>query len=224
MNILVLSDIHANIDALKAILQNVKNLDEVIILGDLVDYGPDPDLVVDFVRSHGFRIVMCNHDFAAAFNEDCRCGTATKDLSVYTRKNITLRKLSGNDLKYLASLPKTIELDTPLGKALCIHATPRDPLFKYLYPWATPSEIRNEVLSTTLKYNIVLLGHSHHQYLRSQRGTWIANPGSVGQPRDGDPRAPALILSNDSIEFIRIKYDVDSVVKKLKELIADDAI
>jgi len=217
MRILVISDIHGNADALLAVLSSVRGVDDVIVLGDLVDYGPEPDRVVDIVKSHGYRVVMGNHDYAAAFNADCRCGPATKDLSVYTRKNITLRKLSKNDLAYLSSLPKSIEIEVGGKKILCVHATPRDPLFKYLYPWAPPVEVNEEVLSVAGSYRAVLVGHTHHQYLRTQRSIWLANPGSVGQPRDGDPRASVAILDEDGIKFLRIKYDVEAVLRKLRE-------
>ncbi len=219
MRILVVSDIHGNIDALKAVVNSIKNIDNVIVLGDLVDYGPDPDLVVDFVREHGYAVVMGNHDFAAAYNEDCRCGPATKELSVYTRKNITLRKLSRSDLQYLSSLPKELTIELGSRRVLCVHATPRDPLFRYLYPWASPTDVKEEIASIAQGYDLILLGHVHHQYLRMHRGLWIANPGSVGQPRDGDPRAAVAIASENGITFTRVKYDIEPVLRKLREVI-----
>jgi len=221
MKFLIISDIHGNAIALKTVLEVVPSYDDVIVLGDLVDYGPDPDEVVDIVRSEQFKVVMGNHDYAAAFNEDCRCGPATKDLSVITRKNITLKKLDRNALSYLASLPRKLELRTDLGKAICVHATLRDNLFRYLYPWSSPADLKNEILEFVEGSAVVLIGHTHHQFLRSQRGVWIANPGSVGQPRDGDPRAAAAILDDEGLKFLRVRYDVEKVVDRLKRELGD---
>ncbi|NPA97569.1 MAG: metallophosphoesterase family protein [Crenarchaeota archaeon] len=224
MRILVISDIHGNADALLAVLNAIKSFDNVIVLGDLVDYGPEPEKVIDIVRSHGYTAVMGNHDYAAAFNEDCRCGPATKDLSIYTRKNITLRKLSKNDLAYLSSLPKMLELSVGARMVLCVHATPREPLFKYLYPWSPPMEINEEVLSVAGSYSAVLVGHTHHQFLRTQRSIWLINPGSVGQPRDGDPRASAALVDEEGVKFIRVKYDIDTVLRKLRDEVKQDDV
>ncbi len=221
MRLLVVSDVHGNAVALRTVLEKIPRYDEVVVLGDLVDYGPDPDEALDIVKSGAFKVVMGNHDFAAAFNEDCRCGPSTKDLSILTRKSITLRKLSKNDLAYLASLPRKLELTIDARKLVCVHATLRDNLFQYLYPWSSPADFKREILEYVGEQTVVFVGHTHHQFLRSQRSVWIANPGSVGQPRDGDPRAAAAILSEDGVLFLRIRYDIDKVIEKLRNELGD---
>ena len=222
MRLLVLADIHANYEALKAVLEKVRGVDGVIVVGDLVDYGPDPDKVLDVVRTLGAKVVRGNHDEAVGRGVDCRCGPATRDLSIYTRANISLKKLGQDDRRYLASLPLRVIVETPMGRAMVVHATPRDPLYRYVYPWTSPEELDEEFRGEEV--DLYIVGHSHHQTLRVHRGIHIVNPGSVGQPRDGDPRAAAAIISEEGVEFIRIKYDIDRVVRRLREEIQDDRV
>jgi len=218
----VLADIHANYEALKAVLESVKGVDSVVVVGDLVDYGPDPDKVLDIVRSLGAKVVRGNHDEAVGRGVDCRCGPATRELSIYTRANISLKKLGQDDRRYLASLPLRVIIETPIGRAMVVHATPRDPLYRYIYPWAAPETLDEEFRSEEV--DLYIVGHSHYQMLRVHRGIHIVNPGSVGQPRDGDPRAAAAIVSEEGVEFLRIRYDVERVVKRLREEVQDARI
>ena len=91
MRILVLSDVRGNVDALKAVVKHAGKWDYLWVLGDLVDYGPEPHIVVDMIRElKPDVIVRGNHDHAVAYNVDCRCNTATHELSVYTRLNFFL--------------------------------------------------------------------------------------------------------------------------------------
>jgi len=91
--LLILSDIHGNMPALEKILESIEKYDDVIVLGDLVDYGLHPGEVIDLLKSIGAKIVRGNHDHAAAYRVDCRCGEATHWLSVWFRENITLELL-----------------------------------------------------------------------------------------------------------------------------------
>ncbi len=224
MRVLILSDIHGNYEALKTVLEKAGNVDEIIVLGDLVDYGPDPDLVIDELRSLGARIVRGNHDHAVAFNTDCKCGEKTRELSILTRRKISLVKLSKTDLSLLRSLPVTLEL--PLGEITikCFHASPLDPLYDYVHPWSV-----NRILETKNALNkqkVICIGHTHLQFHVTWNGIRVINPGSTGQPRDGDWRASFAVLSIKShgieVNLQRVKYDVEKTVKKLKELGLED--
>jgi len=236
MKVLVISDIHGNYEALKAVLERAGRYDDVLVLGDLVDYGPDPELVVDFVRSLGAKAIRGNHDEAAAYGVDCRCGPELHELSVYTRSRITASKLSREDLEYLKLLPEKMELTFSSKKVPIVHGNLQSPLYGYTYPWLKDEELcglfspkRQVRLSSRGEYeetgqDYIFIGHTHLPFLRSSPFFKIANPGSAGQPRDGDPRASAMLFDPDEekVEFLRVQHSIDRVVDKLK-LIIDDS-
>jgi len=221
---LLISDIHGNYEALKAVLNDAHSLrfDEVVVLGDLVDYGPDPDLVVDEVRSLKPKaIVRGNHDHAVGYGVDCGCGPATHAASVYTREEISLKKLSSNDVKWLASLPTKATLKAlGLEGVLATHATPAEELHDYLYPWFSDDRVAASLKD--FEGPALLVGHTHYQFTVRRLGKYlIVNPGSVGQPRDGDPRAAYAIIDDEAttITFRRVKYDVNATIRKLENLV-----
>lgn len=238
MRVLLISDIHANHDSLKSILENARNYDEVIVLGDLVDYGPDPDLVLDEVRLTGAKIIRGNHDEAVSKNVDCRCGHELRDASEYTRNRISMRKLSDNDRKFLSSLPEVFRIDVVEPPLVLVHGNLQQPLYGYLYPWLSNEEIcwslqerKTYRLSVSKKEcelptSVFVVGHTHHQFLRRVREAVVINPGSAGQPRDGDARASYAIYdtTDNSIAFYRVEYDVEKVLRRLQELIEDQNI
>ncbi|MET1160275.1 MAG: metallophosphoesterase family protein [Thermoprotei archaeon] len=227
MKILILSDIHANIYALKTVLEETSNYDEIWVLGDLVDYGPNPGEVVDLVKSTSARVIRGNHDHAVGFGVDCRCGKETHWLSVWTRNNITYKLLSRNDIKYLASLPLNIVLDN----ALLVHGSPSNPLYGYLYPWINKEELLDslkparkyalrESLVSQPSYTWFFIGHTHYQFIITIEGLRVVNPGSVGQPRDGNPRASYAIVDLDENTIIlkRVKYPIENVIREYEKL------
>ena len=230
--ILVLSDVHGNLDALNAVLDDARGWDEVLVLGDLVDYGPEPGEVIDALRGLGARIVRGNHDHAVAYGVDCRCGEATHWISVWFREHVTNKLLSREDKAFLAALPEQLLLDLGgLGEALAVHGAPASRLYAYLYPWLREEEAcRLLVPSARLtprgtgecrpRRSLYLVGHTHHQFYRVIGGAVVANPGSAGQPRDGDPRAAYMLIDTDkaSITMRRVRYPVENTVRKLKSL------
>jgi predicted phosphodiesterase len=229
LRVLVLSDIHGNLHALRAVLEAARGWDEVLVLGDLVDYGPRPGEVVDELRGLGARVVRGNHDEAVGYGVDCRCGEATHWLSVWFRENVTLRLVDSGVRRYLASLPLSLELDAGPLRAVAVHAAPSNPLYAYLYPWLPEGEACRLLRRPSPRLvprregcprGLYLVGHTHHQFLRVLGGAVVANPGSVGQPRDGDPRAAYMILDTDTgrVEFGRVEYDVERVIRELEAL------
>ena len=228
---LVISDIHANLPALKAVLETVRSWDEVVVLGDLVDYGPNPGEVIDELRGLEARVVRGNHDHAVAYGVDCKCGSDTHWLSVWFRENVTLKLIGDSDRRFLASLPLKLALGLGSLQATLVHAAPSNPLYDYLYPWLEEERVcsmlkggglrigRKENAVTCPK-GVYLVGHTHYQFVRMVRGALIANPGSVGQPRDGDPRASYMLLDSESgrIELGRVKYNVEAVIRSLEVL------
>jgi protein phosphatase len=227
--ILLLSDIHGNLPALRTVLNVVDKWDEVLVLGDLVDYGPHPGEVIDEIRRIGARVVRGNHDHAVGYGVDCRCSDETHWLSVWFRENVTLKLLGEGDKQYLAQLPLKLRIgDTP--EILAVHAAPSNPLYEYLHPWLGDDELCAKLSPHMRLYRlshgnqcprgVYLIGHTHHQFLRMVRGTLIINPGSVGQPRDGDNRASYALLDTETGQVVlgRVKYDIDTLLRALEAL------
>ncbi len=221
--ILALSDIHGNSVALRTVLEKEK-FDEVWVAGDLVDYGPDPGEVVDIIRELDPPVIVRgNHDHAAAYGVDCGCGQATHDLSVLTRERITLEQLSRKDLVWLGSLPLEASVECGGNFFYITHGSPLDPLYHYFYYHAGGSQVKRVLDSLEEKYDasrlLLVHGHTHFQGSLSLNGFKTVNPGSAGQPRDGDPRAAyAIVRCSDiglEITLARIKYDIGTVVSKL---------
>lgn len=230
MRHLIISDIHANPYALRAVLDNAPPHDGVIVLGDLVDYGPRPGEVIDEVRSLGAKVVRGNHDEAVAKGIDCGCGPATHHLSVLTRERISYGTLSKADIAWLDTLPYELSL----GWGTAVHAAPSNKLYTYVYPWMSNEEICRELVTGPRRLalrrcegvgGLYLLGHTHHQFIRRlPGGSLVINPGSVGQPRDWDPRAAYAIVEVDGVEVVgvelrRVRYDVDAVLRDLRDLL-----
>ena len=219
MRIAVLSDIHANLPALDAVLAAAGDVDAIWHLGDVVGYGPDPDGVVDRLREVGAVGVRGNHDAAACggseiewFNPDARRAME------WTRSAI-----SEATLEWLSDLPER----RTVGQCELVHGSPREPLWEYVT--SVPVARANLAL---LEAPIGLHGHTHlpiafldedgrvdvvgpgrdsELELRGRRA--LVNPGSVGQPRDGDPEASFMVLDPDTgrVQWHRVPYDIDAV-------------
>lgn len=230
MRVLVISDVHGNADALKAVLESVGGWDYVWVLGDLVDYGPEPHTVIDMVRDlRPDAIVVGNHDYAVAYGVDCRCSPTLHELSVYTREFISKRLLSREQIEWLKSLPTKVVREVS-GKKIClVHGSPRNPLYGYLEPNLPTTVLREQLSESKFSHgerarpvdaHTVLVGHTHKPMKTEVDGVPVLNPGSCGQPRDGDPRASFAIFDPETNTFTihKVKYDVEKVIEKLKQL------
>ena len=225
MRVLVLSDIHANLTALEAVLKDAGEVNAVWCLGDLVGYGPDPNEVIERVRSlPGLLCLIGNHDQAAMgiiplsrFNHDAGAAAAW-----------TTHQLTTDNMTYLRSLPSKITFED----FTLAHGSPRQPVWEYILDLQT-ADTNFEAFTT----DYCLIGHSHlpliflreekdgHAHLASVawgermplRPRMILNPGSVGQPRDMDPRAAyaVLDLKEETWEPRRADYDVTQVQERM---------
>ncbi|MEM2024973.1 MAG: metallophosphoesterase family protein [Desulfurococcaceae archaeon] len=222
MKILVLSDIHGNVEALEAVSNHVSTYDGIWVLGDLVDYGPEPHIVVDLISELKPDVVLRgNHDYAVSYGADCRCGEKTHDLSVYTRENISLKFLSKDQMKYLRNLSVSFEVNFNSLKMLLVHGSPRDPLYGYMLPSLPLDELGKMTIYKKSNFSlasyskkwegIVLSGHTHIPAKIEVDKALILNPGSVGQPRDGDFRASYGVFDADKTEFTvyRVNYNIE---------------
>lgn len=216
MRVVVLSDIHANLHALESVLDATAPFDAVWVLGDTVGYGPQPDGVVARLASERAIAVRGNHDAAAIGDLD------TRDFNGDAREALawTARAMAAETREWLAALPeRRVE-----GDFTMVHGSPRDPLWEYLV--STPAARRSFAAFDTRH---CLVGHTHlplvfreddgrievlapsdGSRLRLDERRCIVNPGSVGQPRDGEPRACAMLLDTDlsEVEWRRVGYPI----------------
>jgi putative phosphoesterase len=221
MRILAISDIHANWPALEAILA-AQPYDHLMVGGDLVSYGPHPREVVDFVKRHATVAVRGNHDEALAHGVDCRCAPASKPLAEATRA-VHREQLSPGEVAYLGSLPLTGTLDAGGRSFFSVHASPHEHLYRYtLTPDAPDAHLRAEIAGTAGHF--ILLGHTHFPMIRPLGGQTVINPGSVGQPRDGDPRASYALIEDGIPQLRRAAYDVERTVSDLRAMPIPSAI
>jgi putative phosphoesterase len=208
VRILVVSDIHANWPALAAIDEPH---DVCLMLGDLVDYGPDPTPCVRWSIEHAHHAIRGNHDHGVAQNVPVDGDSGYRYLTRVSRA-MQWAALGPEERRYLLQLPLTRRVTLDGRRFLLVHATPRDPLDEYLMKnpeaWARRVE--------TADADIVCVGHSHMQFNLVAGETVVLNPGSVGQPRDGDPRAAYAIIEDGRIELKRVEYPVEETVARIE--------
>lgn len=214
MKVLIFSDIHSNLEAMQQVVEK-ERFDKAIFLGDIVDYGPNPAETLDLVLKESDFIVQGNHDFAVATGEDCHCAPEMHDLSELTRQEISLKLLGNEDRKKLAQL-KTQEITSIDGKkVLMVHASPNNPLFGYLFSTEAEMVWKN---ANYKQYDFIMIGHTHFPMFYRGR---IINPGSAGQPRDGNwmPMYAVLDTESGDLTYKRFKYDRNRMLEKLSKLL-----
>jgi predicted phosphodiesterase len=226
MTLAVLADVHANLEALEAVLRDMeeRKVERAVFLGDAVGYGPDPNACVEALAGRCEAMVAGNHDWAAVgltsiayFNPHARAAIRWTDEQLGEKSRKTLAELSlvrgmkGEDL-------------------LLVHGSPREPeAWHYLI---TPAQAAT--VMDLFPQRACLVGHSHMPYVFEaaadggttayaeeavfKRGArYVINAGSVGQPRDGDPRACYALLDEDGVRFIRVEYPVARTQEKMAE-------
>ncbi len=209
MRILLVADIHANRAALQAIKEP---FDACLVLGDLVDYGLEPTPCLEWVRKNATHAVRGNHDHGVAQHVKVQGKTGFKFLTGLTRE-VTQERISADDRRFLGALPVSKRVTLDGVRFLLVHATPRDPLDEYSIAdadfWARRL--------ADVDAQVVCVGHTHHPYILEVGDKLVINPGSVGQPRDGDPRASYAIIDNQRVELKRIEYPVEETVTTVLE-------
>ena len=209
MRTLVLADIHSNWPALAAIREE---FDQCLVIGDLVDYGTDPVPCIDWVREHATHVVRGNHDHAVAQHVPPRNGGGFRRLAAATRP-WHWDVLDGPRLRYLSRLPVTERCEIDGLRVMLVHATPRDALDEYLGndPSGWSERVRD------IEADLICVGHTHQPFHLEVAGRRVLNPGSVGQPRDGDPRAAYAIIEDGQVELKRVEYDIEATLKQMEE-------
>jgi putative phosphoesterase len=216
MRILIISDIHANPWALAAVEHEAGAVDHVLFAGDAVNYGPRPREVVSWLRERHAVAVRGNHDHAVAFSADPRA-TATKQAIALAMRDWTRSQLDDEDRHWLGQLPLTLEQEIAgVSFALC-HATLADPLYDYRLTPTSPDWLLSEV-AAHIKADVLVLGHTHLPMIRPRNGSMIVNPGSVGQPLDGDARSAFVLWEDGQLASRRVEYNTHAAIAALQEV------
>ncbi len=216
MKIVIISDIHGNFDALSALPEAY---DELWVLGDLVNYGPEPAAVIDFVRSKAAVAICGNHDYSIGFSQDPRCSARFREMAEATRR-YTDSVLSVGQKHFLRHLPLFVETKREKTRFYICHAVPSDPLYSYC-PAGSPLWL-TEVEHADA--DIVLVGHTHVPSVQSFGSLLVVNPGSLGQPKTGSPQARYAIWEDGRIELKSYSYPVEAAVAKLQALPIQDKL
>jgi predicted phosphodiesterase len=225
MRFAVISDVHANLEALDRVLEETgrEGIDTILFLGDIVGYGPDPNTCLELIKERAEIIIAGNHDRAAVDLADARY------FNPYAKAAIawTYEVLSDDNRRFISGLPLIQEVHDDI---LLVHATPREPE-KWHYLMTTGDALLN---FECFRNKICFIGHSHIPVIIeltapgkivyhsdhvniSEGSKYIVNAGSVGQPRDGNPDAAYAVLHDNTIEIKRVSYDIVSTKKKMQD-------
>ena len=228
MRYAIFADIHSNLEAMTAVLGEIDHqggVDEIWCLGDIVGYGPDPSKCIELLRRYNHVCVAGNHDLAAIGKVDTNYFNDHAAAAV----RWTAQQLSPEDKQYLENLPLAVEK----GDFSLVHGSPMDPVYEYII--SSGIAARN---FSFFESAYCLVGHSHQPVIFKEedgaalpvsmtpgvgiilgKTRMIINPGGVGQPRDGDPRAAYIIYDTDSniIRLFRIPYNVEATQHKIMQ-------
>ena len=232
----IVSDIHANIEAFAVVLEDIRQqgIDEVVCLGDIIGYGPDPKEAVDM--SFGFdAILRGNHEHALCDEFEAQNFNPKARRAVdWTRDQLSMLSddREGNAKRW--DLIGDLQLCFESGDVMYAHGSPRDPVSEYVYPRDIYRPKKLEGIFEQVKW-LCFVGHTHvpgvftddmeykmpeelsYQYALTERKT-IINVGSVGQPRDGDPRACYLIMDDTTVHWRKLHYPFAKTVQKIEAI------
>jgi predicted phosphodiesterase len=220
----VISDVHSNLEALKAVMKDInkRGIDKILFLGDAVGYGPEPNECIQLLKKKCKTHILGNHDSATLDP------ALTEYFNEYAQKAVlwTADNISAQGIAYLKSMKMISQLKR---ENIClVHSTPRDPgAWNYLY---NLGDIERNFHHFDEK--ICFVGHSHMPFIAERfpsgeielykesrsiggSGRYIANVGSVGQPRDGDPRSSYVVVSKNTIALVRVSYNIEKTQGKM---------
>jgi protein phosphatase len=211
VKVVIISDIHANLAALEALPE--RDFDQLWCIGDLVDYGPRPHEVVEWVKQRASIAVRGNHDHAAGLSVDPQCSPPYKRLASETLR-YTQMICTEADLQFLRNLTIQSELDLDATRFYLVHATPTDPLFGYC-----PED--SERWSTEVEWagsDVLVVGHTHTPFIRHVGKTIVVNPGSLGQPKTGRPLACYAVWEDGHLSLKEYEYPIEETIRQIREM------
>lgn len=210
MKAIIISDLHGNYDALSALPEG---FDELWVLGDLVNYGPQPAAVAQFVKREATFVVRGNHDHAVGFGVEPRCTPRYATMAAATQE-ISETRLSDDQKQFLRGLPLYFEFGRDGLQVYACHAKPSDPLYGYCP--ADSSEWASEIAGVAA--DVILVGHTHTPFVRQIGTKRIVNPGSLGQPKTGRPDACYAVWIDGRITLKSFPYDYEGTIRRLEDL------
>ena len=213
MTIAILGDIHGNLPALEAVLDDLssRHPDAVYCLGDLVGYGAAPNEVVERIRAEGIATIMGNYDDGVGFDrDDCGCAYRDEDEKARGQRSLmwTRAHTTEDHKAFLRSFPAELRFDVAGRRILLVHGSPRK-MNEYLFADRPLSSF--ERLAASSNADVIVFGHTHRPYTKVAGNVLFVNAGSVGKPKDGDWRACHVLLTPGAprpVEFVRVPYDV----------------
>ncbi len=233
----IISDIHANVDALQVVMDDIaaRGIDRIVCLGDIIGYGPNPCECLDMVIDRCEWSLMGNHDFAVLY-EPTSFNTSAEQAAFWTRRQLELEPDAAKRRRRWEFLGN-LKIRERHNGSLWVHASPRRPINEYIFP--------DDVITAPAKMQQIFdriehrcfVGHTHvtgvftdepdfyppgdlgeKGYKFREGEKCIINPGSVGQPRDRDQRASYAVLHEDRVEFVRLEYDIYAVIDKVTKI------
>jgi putative phosphoesterase len=220
MRLAIISDIHANLPALEAVLADAASgqFDRLYCLGDLVGYAPFPNEVTERIRIERIPTIMGNYDDGVGFERD-DCGCAYREADEKRRGDQSLAwtkaHVTADNKAFLRTLAPEIRFEADGRRVLLVHGSPRK-INEYLFEDRPVSSFQR--LAASSNADIIVYGHTHKPYTKLVDDVWFVNVGSVGKPKDGDWRACYAILDTltRAAEFVRVEYDLPRVTSAIR--------
>lgn len=210
MKIVIISDVHGNHDALEALPEDY---DELWVLGDLLNYGPQPREVVADIMRKATIVIRGNHDDAIVSPDPPSWKPRWRVTSEET-KQFTLSALTDEQRSFVQKLPLQSKVEREGTRFFLIHATPTDPQYGHHRPesgeWARELE--------GAAADVLLVGHSHVPFMRQIGDGVVLNPGSIGQPHNGDPRASYAVWEDGQFSLKTYSYPVEETIRKIRAI------
>lgn len=229
MRIGIISDIHSNREALEAVLAELKNVEQIFCLGDIIGYGADPVFCIEKMKEIDCISIKGNHEGGLTRELDLQNFSDDARQSLYWTKE----QINDQDFQYLRDLPKKFDIDKNI---LGVHGSPRQPLWEYILDQQTAEEIFSK-----FDFKAYFVGHSHiagyftfhrenktinyfdalagTEFFLDENHSYIINCGSIGQPRDGNPQACYAIFDSETrfVSIKRISYHIEAAQNKIRE-------
>lgn len=214
MKVAVISDIHANLPALEAVLEEIesRNIDKILCAGDVVGYYPYPNEVIELLEQRQIECVKGNHDEKVLGETDARFNRYAERAADWTTRNLT-----DDSMNFLESLLTRMEKEISGKEIVMVHGSPRNETEEYIQERMVDDKFIYEFFDNPP--DVLILGNTHVPFVKRSSDTLVLNPGSVGQPRDGNAKASYAVLDLETQEaqIERVRYPIDEVASKTEE-------
>jgi len=223
MKLLIVSDIHANWPALRAVLESETDLDDILCLGDLVHYGPHPAECVAWARQMlpAGWVIQGDHDWAAGGGGDPHSWWPDDAALAQATRAFTREMLAQEFKDFLAAITIRSEFELDGARCAACHACPTYPIFGQLCAESPPALWESE-LAFADRPDFLFLGHTHLPMKQRFGSTLVVNPGSVGRPKHGNPQAAYAVWEDGQVALRSVLYDVDETIRAYQGLGVDE--